>query len=54
MTNSIDLKEIEKKAYTSYVHDGMLDLCGGLVLLGFGISILVIGDFLLYAFIEWL
>lgn len=52
MTNSIDLKEIEKKAFTSYFHDGMWDLYGGLILSGFGLSMLLTGwDYILIAFV---
>ena len=51
MTDDLDLKEIEKKAFTSYFHDGMWDLYGGLILLGFGISMLVNGDYILLAFV---
>ncbi|MDD4875758.1 MAG: hypothetical protein PHQ86_01295 [Dehalococcoidales bacterium] len=40
MANISNLKEIEKKVFSSYFHDGMLDLYGGLMLLGFGLSIL--------------
>ena len=49
MANNIDLKEIEKKAFTSYFHDGMWDLYGGLILLGFGITMLTGWDYLMFA-----
>ncbi len=48
--NDINLKEIEKKVFTSYLHDGMWDLYGGLILLGFGISMVIDWDYILLAF----
>lgn len=36
----IDLKELEKKAFTSYHQDGILDICIGLFILSFGIGML--------------
>jgi len=47
MMNDINLKEIERKAFTSYFHDGMWDLYGGLILLGFGITMLTGWDYLM-------
>ena len=40
MANNIDLKDLERKAFSSYFHDGMWDLYGGLILLGFGLSVI--------------
>ncbi len=37
MTENVDLKEIEKKAWTSYFQDGIWDIFLGLILLSFGI-----------------
>ena len=51
MTNNIDLKEVERKIFTSYFHDGMWDLYGGLVLLGFGLTMLTDLDYLIVAFV---
>ncbi len=38
MNDNIDLKKIEKKAWTSYFQDGLWDIFLGLVLLNFGIA----------------
>jgi hypothetical protein len=51
MSNNIDLKEVEKKIFTSYFHDGMWDLYGGLILLGFGLTMLTGWDYLMFAFV---
>ena len=51
MSNNIDLKEVERKIFTSYFHDGMWDLYGGLVLLGFGLTMLTDLDYLIVAFV---
>ena len=50
MNNNIDLKEFERKIFTSYFHDGMWDLYGGLILLGFGLTMLTGWDYLIVAF----
>jgi hypothetical protein len=50
MTNGIDLKEIEKRTFASYFHDGMWDLYGGLMLLGFGLAMLTGWDYIILAF----
>lgn len=47
MNNDVNLKEIERKAFTSYFHDGMWDLYGGLILLGFGFTMLTGWDYLM-------
>ena len=46
-TNQPDLKEIERRAYTSYHQDGLLDIFAGVYILGFGMGILmdVLWDF---------
>ena len=47
MTKEPNLKEIERKAYTSYHQDGLLDIFAALYILGFGIGIFmdVLWDF---------
>jgi hypothetical protein len=40
MKQDVDLKQIERKAWTAYFHDGLTDLYGGFILLGFGLSML--------------
>jgi hypothetical protein len=44
----MDLKEIEKRVFASYFHDGMWDLYGGLILLGFGLTMLTGWDYLMF------
>ena len=39
MVNNTDLKEIESKIFSSYFNDGMWDIYGGLIMLGFGLGI---------------
>lgn len=51
MTNNIDLKQVERKVFASYFHDGMWDLYGGFVLLGFGLTMLTDLDYLIIAFV---
>ena len=47
LTKEPNLKEIERKAYTSYHQDGLLDIFAALYILGFGIGIFmdVLWDF---------
>lgn len=47
MAKEINLKEIERKAYMSYHQDGLMDVFGGLYILGFGLGIFmqIIWDF---------
>lgn len=40
MVDSVDLKEVEKKVFSSYFNDGMWDIYGGLLMLGFGLGII--------------
>lgn len=47
MTQNVNLKEMEKKAFTSYHEDGVLDLCLGIYILLIGIS-LATDDLLLF------
>ena len=44
MTNEIDLKKIERKAWTSYFHDGLWDIYGGFILLGLGLTMVTDQD----------
>ncbi len=39
MNDDVNLKEVERKIYSSYYNDGLWDIYGGLVLLGFGLDI---------------
>ncbi len=39
VTNEPNLKEIERRAYTSYHQDGLLDIFAGMYILGFGLGI---------------
>ena len=41
MTKKLDLKELEKKAYTSYHRDGLLDIFASIYIIGFSIGILL-------------
>ena len=40
MVAEINLKEIERKAWTSYFQDGLWDIYGGFLLLGFGLMMI--------------
>jgi len=40
MSTAVDLKRIEQKIFASYFHDGLWDVYGGLILLGFGLTML--------------
>jgi hypothetical protein len=40
MSQDADLKQIERTAWTSYFHDGLWDVYGGFILLGFGLMML--------------
>ncbi|UCE98356.1 MAG: hypothetical protein JSV74_03285 [Dehalococcoidia bacterium] len=51
MNTNLELKELERKIFTSYFNDGMWDLYGGIVLLGFGLTMLTNLDYLIVAFI---
>ena len=39
MVDDVNLKEVEKKIFASYFNDGLWDIYGGLLLLGFGLGI---------------
>lgn len=41
MAEKINLKEIERKAYTSYHQDGLIDVFAGFLMLGFGFWLLL-------------
>ena len=51
MTNDMNLKEVEKKIFTSYFNDGLWDVYGGLLLLGFGLGIITEQTMVLIGFI---
>lgn len=40
MTQEADLKQIERRAWSSYFQDGLTDLYGGFILLGLGLTML--------------
>jgi hypothetical protein len=40
MSTAVDLKKIEQKIFTSYFHDGLWDIYGGMILAGFGLTML--------------
>ena len=44
MSQDINLKEIERKAWTSYFHDGLWDIYGGFLLLGLGLTMVTDQD----------
>lgn len=46
MATELDLKQVERKMYLSYQEDGLIDIALGIVVLGFGLTMLV-GSFLL-------
>lgn len=45
MTNELDLKQLERRAWTSFFEDGLLDLLMGLALLAVGINAMLRGIF---------
>jgi hypothetical protein len=51
MTNDMDLKQVEKKIFASYFNDGLWDVYGGLLLLGFGLGIITGQTMVLIGFI---
>ncbi|MFC1866355.1 hypothetical protein ACFLYB_06565 [Chloroflexota bacterium] len=50
MRNDINLKEIERKVFRSYFNDGLWDIYGGFILLGFGLSMVTGWDYLILVF----
>jgi len=50
MENEKDLKVLEKKIFMSYFKDGLWDIYGALLLLGFGITMVTGWDYLMLAF----
>jgi MFS family permease len=50
MQDDRDLKELEKSVFKSYFNDGLWDIYGALILLGFGISMVTGWDYLMLAF----
>jgi hypothetical protein len=51
MMNDVNLKEIERKAFTSYFHDGMWEIYGGLILLGFGLTMHTGWEYMIVIFV---
>ena len=49
MSQNINLKEIEQKAWTSYFHDGLWDICWGFILLGVGLSMIMVQMYVMLA-----
>lgn len=47
MTTDVNLKEIEKKVFSSYFHDGLWDIYGAFLLLGFGFTMFSGWDYLM-------
>ena len=50
MENDSGFKELEKKVFRSYFNDGLWDIYGGIILLGFGLSLVTGWDYLILAF----
>jgi len=50
MPTDANLKEIERKVFSSYFHDGLWDIYGGFILLGIGLTIVIGWDYLMLAF----
>ena len=51
MTQSLDLKQIERKAWKSYYEDGMWDIFMGLMMIAIGVDLLTEGGPAFYALI---
>ena len=50
MENDTGLKELEQKVFRSYFKDGLWDVYGALMLLGFGLTMVTNWDYLILAF----
>ncbi|MFC2014796.1 hypothetical protein ACFLUP_02255 [Chloroflexota bacterium] len=50
MATDVNLKELEQKIFRSYFHDGLWDIYGALMLLGFGLTMVTGWDYLMLAF----
>ena len=50
MENDRDFKELEQKVFRSYFNDGLWDIYGALILLGFGLTMVTGWDYLMLAF----
>ena len=50
MENDRGLKEIEKKVFSSYFNDGLWDIYGAFILLGFGLTMVTGWDYLMLVF----
>jgi MFS family permease len=51
MENDRGLKEIEQKVFRTYFMDGLWDIYGALILLGFGLTMVTGWDYLMLAFV---
>ncbi len=51
MENDRGLKELEQKVFRSYFKDGLWDIYGALILLGFGLTMVTGWDYLMLAFV---
>ena len=47
MTTNMNLKDIEKKVFSSYFNDGLWDIYGAFLILGFGLSMISSWDYLM-------
>ncbi|MFC1953840.1 hypothetical protein ACFLVZ_02270 [Chloroflexota bacterium] len=50
MATDVNLKELERKIFISYFKDGLWDIYGALMLLGFGLTMVTGWDYLMLAF----
>jgi len=50
MTEDSRIKELERKAFASYFKDGLWDIYGALLFIGFGVSMLTDWDYIMAAF----
>ena len=50
MPTDANLKEIERKVFSCYFHDGLWDIYGGFILLSIGLTIVIGWDYLMLAF----
>jgi len=50
MERDKELKELEQKVFRSYFKDGLWDIYGALILLGFGLTIVISWDYLILVF----
>jgi MFS family permease len=50
MATDVNLKELEQKVIRSYFHDGIWDIYGAFILLGFGLTMVIGWDYLMLVF----